>query len=353
MPTRLAFTGPIACSLLPYQDVPLKSGEIRVRTAYATGKYGTNATAGDGQTVAGWKLPDDTRLFTQTTATASGPTPDNPHHTGTGGCGTVSEVGPGVTKWKIGDAIYGPMDIRQTNVCNADWVWAMDGLGYTDALAIDAAFVAFHCLREGNVRVGDTVAVVGLGPLGLAAIALAKSAGAERIIAVDPSPGRRALAMTMGADAAVDAKDGDAAKAVHDLTGGPGGHGPGVDVAIELSGVYAGLNTAIRATRVTGTVVAGGFYGGETKGIWFGREFHHNRLTMIVPHGCGWGHPARDNPRWDDQRAWSALGALARRGSPLGKIITQTVPLAESEGVFTAIRDNPDSAVKFAVDLRA
>jgi threonine dehydrogenase-like Zn-dependent dehydrogenase len=348
MPQRLAMIGSAACRLMPYEERPLGPGEVRVRTAFATGKYGTNATLGDGQTIAGWTC-DARRLFVPDPAAGIAiPTPEKPAGSGNCGTGTVSEVGPGVGAWKVGDEVYGPMDIRQTNVCSADWLFARGGLDHPDALCVESAFVAFHCLREGAVRLGDTVAVVGLGPLGLAAVVMARSAGAERIIAVDPSPGRRALALTLGADDAVDGRAGDPAAAVHDLTGGPG-----VDVAIELSGVYAGLATAIRSTRVCGTVVAAGFYGGESKGLWLGREFHHNRLTLVVPHGCGWGHPPRDLPRWDDQRAWRAIGSLAGRGMRLGRIITHTVPLARSEGVFALLRDQPDVAVKFAVDLRA
>lgn len=348
MPTRLALIGTNTCKLMSYEDRPLRPGEVRIRTTFATGKYGTNATLGDGRTIAGFTRDARDIFIPDPDSGIRVPTPERPSGSGNGGTGTICEVGPGVTAWKVGDEVFGGMDISETNICGADGVFPLAGLDPMDALCVDPAFVAFHALREGNVRLGDTVAVVGLGPLGLAAVVMARAAGAERVVAVDLSAGRRALAQALGADHVVDPAAGDAGMAVHDLVGGPG-----VDVAIELSGAYPGLATAIRATRMCGTVVAGGFYGGEAKGLWLGREFHHNRLTMVVPHGCGWGHPPRDLPRWDDRRAWLAIASLARRGMHLGRIITHTLPLAASEGAFTLLRDQPDMAVKFAIDCRA
>lgn len=349
MPTRLALIGNNTCRLMAYDERPLRPGEVRVRTDFATGKYGTNATFNDNRTLVGWHR-DERGLFIPAPADAGfhAVTPERPAGTGTCGMGAITEVGPGVTEWKVGDEVFGGMDISQTNICRGDGLFRRDGLAPADALCVEAASVSFHCLREGDVRLGDTVAIIGLGALGLAAVAMARTAGAGRIIAIDTAPGRRDLALKLGADHAVDARAGDAAAAVHDLVGGPG-----VDVAIELSGSYPGLATAIRSTRICGTVVAAGFYGGEAQGIWLGREFHHNRLTMVVPHGCGWGHPPRDNPNWDDRRAWSAIAGLIRdRGLPLSRIITHTVALAGSEGVFALLRDQPDTAVKFMVDLR-
>jgi hypothetical protein len=49
-------------------------------------------------------------------------------------------------------------------------------------------------------------------------------------------------------------------------------------------------------------------------GLWLGREWHHNRLNIVVPHGCGWGHPPRDYPGWDSRRAQDVLVDMMRRG---------------------------------------
>ena len=109
------------------------------------------------------------------------------------------------------------------------------------ALCLEPAYVAIHCIRESNVRYGDRVAVIGLGALGLLAVSIAREAGAELIIAADLLPQRRALAAEVyGADYTFDPRAGDLALQSRDLT-----DGMGVDVAIELTGAYIGLNTAI------------------------------------------------------------------------------------------------------------
>ena len=100
-----------------------------------------------------------------------------------------------------------------------------------------------------RIRFGDTVAIVGLGAIGLLTVRLAALSGVEQIFAVDPLPKRRQLASAYGAHHVLDPHAGDAALAVHQMTGGAG-----VDVSIELSGVYPALHTAIRATRYGGKV---------------------------------------------------------------------------------------------------
>ena len=74
--------------------------------------------------------------------------------------------------------------------------------------------------RTANVQPGETVAVVGAGGIGLAAIQGARIAGAGRIVAVDMVESKLEIARQMGATDTVNAADGDAVAAVHELTGG-------------------------------------------------------------------------------------------------------------------------------------
>jgi len=94
---------------------------------------------------------------------------------------------------------------------------------------------------------GETVAVIGCGGVGLAAINAAKIAGAGRIIACDPVPAKRELAKVLGATDAVDALADDAAQQVIELTKG------GVDHAIEAVGRPASAELACKVLRRGGT----------------------------------------------------------------------------------------------------
>jgi S-(hydroxymethyl)glutathione dehydrogenase / alcohol dehydrogenase len=97
-----------------------------------------------------------------------------------------------------------------------------------------------------KVTPGETVAVIGCGGVGLATINAAKIAGAGRIIAVDPMPEKRALAMKLGATDAIDANDVSAANIVEMTKGG-------VDHAIEAVGRPASAATAVGSLKRGGT----------------------------------------------------------------------------------------------------
>jgi S-(hydroxymethyl)glutathione dehydrogenase / alcohol dehydrogenase len=102
-------------------------------------------------------------------------------------------------------------------------------------------------VHTSNVRPGETVAVIGCGGIGLSAVNGAEIAGAGRIIAVDVQPAKLALAREFGATDVVDARDGDPAEQVRDLTGG------GVHHSFEAVGSKTTAEQAFRMLRRGGT----------------------------------------------------------------------------------------------------
>jgi threonine dehydrogenase-like Zn-dependent dehydrogenase len=347
MPRRLAITGPHQVEILAYQDPPLEAHQILVQTEVASGKHGTTLALFDNANFRGQHFDPETRLFVEAAPGSEPPSPsrDNPWPTGTTGVGVVRAIGPAVTRWQVGERVFGLMDVRETNICPKERLWALADLDPYLALCLEPAYVAFHCIRESNVRFGDRVAVIGLGAIGLLAMRMALQSGAEQVFAIDMLPSRRAWAAQNGATRVFDPRVSDVALDIHHLTGGAG-----VDVAIETAGVYAALQTAIRCTRVGGTVCAAGFYQGEAHSLWLGREWHHNRLTMIVPHGCGWGHLPRDYPGWEQSRAYESLVSLMRQGRLTAPgLIQPVVSLEEAPAVFSLIEQEPDKVIKYAV----
>ncbi|QJW56428.1 S-(hydroxymethyl)mycothiol dehydrogenase [Serratia plymuthica] len=101
-------------------------------------------------------------------------------------------------------------------------------------------------INTAGVRPGDSVAVIGVGGVGLNAISGAKLAGATRIIAIDLQPAKLELARTFGATDVVDSSQGDPVAKVLELTGG------GVDHAFEVVGLKQTTEQAVRMTRVGG-----------------------------------------------------------------------------------------------------
>jgi threonine dehydrogenase-like Zn-dependent dehydrogenase len=347
MPRRLSITGPYQADVFEYEDPPLEPNQVRIKTELASGKHGTTTGGFDGRAFKDQNFDQEMRLFIPADAGQKKERPrrDPPSATGTSGVGVVTEVGSEVTRWKKGDRVFGSMRVQETNTCSEDALFELGDIDPELAICVEPAYVSIHSVREGDVRYGDNVAVVGLGAIGLIAVVMAREGGAEKVFAVDPLPIRREWAVKNGADDAFDPIKEDAALKIHQATGMKG-----VDVAIEASGAYPALHTAIRSARICGTVVSAGFYQGEAHSLHLGREWHHNRLNIVIPHGCGWGHLPRDYPRWDRRRAQESIVGMMRIGKLKAPgLIHPIVPIEKGKEVYRLMKDDPNQLIKYGV----
>ncbi|MBN1581919.1 MAG: zinc-binding dehydrogenase [Anaerolineae bacterium] len=352
MPKRLAIVGPYQVEVLDYQDPPLQPDQVLVKTEFASGKHGTTFGMFDGRTFQGQRFDLETRLFLPVEEQAAKEQaaekePSRPHNTGTTGVGTIVQAGSEVTRWQAGDRVFGFMDVRETNICSQDRLWALGEIDPLLALCVEPAYVSFHCIRESQIRYGESVAVIGLGALGMLAVRMAVQGGAETVFAVDMLPNRLEWAARNGADHVLNPAECDVGLEIHKLT-----HNTGTDVAIELAGAYPALNAAIRSVRVGGTVCSAGFYQGEAHNLWLGREWHHNRLTIVVPHGCGWGHTPRDYPAWDEKRAYDCIVSMMRKNKLTAPgLIDPVISIDQGPEIFRLIKEDPGQVIKYAVQF--
>src|SRR5690606_3832931 len=104
-----------------------------------------------------------------------------------------------------------------------------------------------------GTRLGDTVTVVGCGPIGLCLIQLARAAGATRVVALEPLAHRRQAATDLGADVVLDAADPDVGTRLAEATEGRGAHR-----VIEIAGTDDAVALAVEAARIGGTVMLAG-----------------------------------------------------------------------------------------------
>ena len=107
---------------------------------------------------------------------------------------------------------------------------------------------AVQTVLAGDI-VGKSVAVVGVGPIGLMAIAVAKACGSGTIIAVDINPYRLEMAKTMGADVIVNSKEVNSVQAIREAT-----NGEGAEVVLEMSGHPDAIRDALKAAGQAGRV---------------------------------------------------------------------------------------------------
>jgi Zn-dependent alcohol dehydrogenase len=176
-------------------------------------------------------------------------------------------------------------------------------------------------VQTAKVWPGATVAVIGLGGIGLAALQGARIAGAGRLIAIDVVPAKEELAVRLGATDTVDASAGDAVDAVRSLTGGEG-----VDVAIEAVGRPGCVRQAVEMLGFAGTAVAVGVppIPSELTLPWNGsdRAAYPNKVNLLVTDG-GDPIPSEDFP---EMARWAIDGSL-----DLEAMVTAEIALTEGD----------------------
>ncbi len=305
--------------------------DVRVRVEFAAPKHGTELHSLTGNPHHRKQWDEALRLYLPRVE----PLPLTERPVGNMVVGAVTDVGTAVTEFAPGDRVFGYGPICQEHQLPEESWRPLDGLSVTDAVCSDPAHVALVAVRDGNVRIGDAVAVFGMGAIGLMTVQIAARGGATSVIAVDPVESRRATALALGAGVAVDPTAEDAGLRIKRLTGNHG-----VDVAIETSGNAAALHEAIRAIRQCGTVVHVPYGPKDASTLHLDEEFHVNRPTIIGSQAV-WRNPDRSYPLWDEERARASAIDLFRRR------------LVSSEGIVTPIVDFPDAAQALTDGLAA
>jgi threonine dehydrogenase-like Zn-dependent dehydrogenase len=184
---------------------------------------------------------------------------------------------------------------------------------------------ATHAVERADVRLGQTVAVLGVGPVGLSAVALSMLSGAEQVIAIGGPAGRLAFARRMGATATwgLDVPPADRAASVHAATGGHG-----VDVVIEASGSPDAVAQGLDLVRDGGRVVIAGHYT-DTGPIAINPHTQVNRKHVEI-RGC-WGA--------DYSHFYRGLRLAARFGDrvPWSEMVTTRYSLAQCGDALAAV----------------
>ncbi len=169
------------------------------------------------------------------------------------------------------------------------------------------------------VRPGQSVAVIGLGGVGLAALIGAVASGASRVIAIDLNPAKLAAAQELGATDAFAANDPDIVRLVREATQG------GVDHAIEMAGVAKAFELAYAITRRGGTTATAGLPPGTTQFAFPAVQLVAEERTVKGAY-MGSCVPSRDIPRYIDLYLQGKL--------PVNKLLSGTGPLDQINEAF-------------------
>ena len=194
--------------------------------------------------------------------------------------GIVEKVGEKVTSVKPGDKVVGYWSKhRQYDLLPEKQVVKIEHDNVSTQIG-GMSFIAtfpLAAIRKTNLEIGEPAMVMGLGILGLIAVSLLRAAGASPVVAVDPIPERREKALKFGADYAFDPFDSDFAEKVKAVTGG-------VKVAIEVTGVGAGLNETLDCMAKYGRVALLGCTRDSHFEIDYYRKVHGPGISLIGAH---------------------------------------------------------------------
>lgn len=171
--------------------------------------------------------------------------------------------------------------------------------------------VAVHAAMEFPIS-AKKVAVIGCGPIGCMGVAVARTLGAAKIIAVELNPQRAQMALEMGANAVIDPVKEDVTSKVKELC-----DGLGVDVVLDFSGNAGAIMTALDYVKPDGYIVCAGLGPKPVTLEW------ENFVTKGI---CIKGISGREIPR-----TWERMKGLFAAGLDISKVITHVLPLEEFE----------------------
>ncbi len=344
MPLKFLLTGPRELTFRSYEEPSLEPHQIRARAVLSGISHGTELNLYRGTAPFHDKTFDhDLRLLVDTP-----PGANYPAELGYEWVGRVVDVGEEAEGFQAGDLIHLPFAHRETHTVDPREPTMVgrveplpEGLDPEAAALLALAGVALQAVHDAHIKLGDRVAIFGMGAIGLLAVQLARLDGALWIDAVDPLPDRRRLAESFGADRTLDPAACDAAREIKSAS-----RQRGADVAIELSGSYEALQEALRSVPKAGTVVAGGFYQGEGIALRLGEEWHHNRITLISSMGV-WDCPHRDSPAWDRARVHATATELLAKGRLRTEgLISHRIPFQRAAEAYELIDRRPGEVVK-------
>ena len=253
--------------------------------------------------------PDEIRVSTEITALKIGTdrgnyegaeqvpgAPDYPRWVGDSNLGVVRDVGSAVTRFRSGDRVVGNVAHQSEYVVRETGpvVVVPDGAHSEDAVYAWLYALSSLCYRKAQFQPGENVAVVGLGVLGLGAVALGPCFGA-RVVGLGNSPIRLEMAERMGAHASFLSDDPDLQAKLDAFTAGAG-----IDLVIQTANPWSAYRTAVEVVRPGGRVAIVALLGRGEPTLDFNpldmKRFYHKGISLIAVSGrSGYLYPGRED----------------------------------------------------------
>ncbi len=314
---ELWFTAPRAVELRPGAELPLEAGHIRARAIASGVSQGTELLLyrGEGPT------PFDSSLDPPGT-------PTYPRRYGYAWVGEVVETRSDVVP--VGSRVFALKPHGDEHVIAEDAARviprSIPGSRATLAANLETAITV---VWDAELSLGDEIAIVGGGIVGLLSAWLARKVGVARVRVIEPSARRRETALALGADEARSPEDDD-----------PRGN---CDAVIEASGDPTCLNRAIAHAARDATIVVASFYGERTSPVALGSDFHRRRLTLKSSQVSR--VPLAKMSRWNAARRFALVLDLLQ-DEHLDALIDPAVTIDQATEVYARLASDPGGALQ-------
>lgn len=302
-------------------DVHIMKGEtLPGKTPIILGHESAGVIAQVGQTVEGWQVGDRVVVNCVTS------------------CGTCYNCQLGrdsicLNRKVVGVTIDGAL-ARYVKVKPRNLVSLRNGIPFEEgALLTDAVATPYHALKaRANIRIGESVAIFGVGGLGVHAVMLARILGATPIIALDISGSILARARHFGADEVINVLEHDPIQAIKSLTGGKG-----VDVAIECVGSGKTVRWAAESVVIGGRVVVIGL-SPEPVHLMEITQFVRKEVTLM------------GSSAFEIKEINQLINLVASGRLDLSHSVTETLTLDQVNDGLDRLAQNPGNIIRLVVN---
>lgn len=301
-----------------------QAGQVRVKMLLSAISPGTEMLIYRGE------APDD--MQTDATLTVLSGTLAFPLKYGYSAIGQVVELGVGVASNWVGQRVFAFNPHESEFVANvASLQLVPPHMSSEDAVFLPNMETAVNFVLDGQPRMGENVAVVGQGVVGLLTTALLARMSPNSLLAVDRLNERRQLSLSFGATASLDPIQASAK------------HIAFADLVYELSGSPAALDTAIALAGFSGRVVIGSWYGKKRAPIDLGGRFHRSRIQLISSQVSTLAPDLTG--RWDKQRRLDLAWRMIEQIKP-AQLVLHRFAFADAAQAYQLLDQVPEKAMQ-------
>ena len=330
---QIVFTKAYTAELLDVDWEAPKAGEVTVDLDYSAISAGTERANFVGERNGTHMTEDDAPCF--------------PRTVGYSAAGRVREVGEGVRDLAVGDRVivFWGKHKKTITVHQSGVMKIPEGVSQKEAALAFIATFPLAAIRKTQLEIGESALVMGLGILGIFAVQLLRAAGAYPIVAADPKPERRALALSLGADYALDPTATGFADEVKRITSG------GASVCIEVTGLGQGLITALDCMKMLGRVALLGCTRSSRFEIDYYAKVHGRGISLIGAHTMARPHAESSHGLWTDRDDLACVLKLTAGGRlRLADMISEIHSPIDAQEVFTRLAKDPKFPVGVLFD---